>query len=261
MISVRGIDRARVAVALVFAASVAVTIIWCGSMTDMPGMPMPGGWTMSMAWMRMPGQSWSGFAGTFLGMWVVMMVAMMMPAFAPEALRLRRAQGAGRGRDKATLAFTAGYFVVWTAAGIAILPPGLAFAELAMRFEGLSRVTPLLAGIAVMAAGASQFTGWKLRRLASCHHADDCCRPSSNYRDAWRDGARLGGQCVQCCAGLTLVLLVIGVMDLLAMAAVSVAINAERLLPWKPVVARMTGAMLLATGAWMSGEPARGLIG
>ena len=260
MISMRGIDRARVAAALVFAASVAVTIAWCGSMTDMPGMRMPGGWTMSMAWMRMPGQSWTAFAGTFLGMWMVMMVAMMMPAFAPEALRFLRAQSAGRGRDKATLAFAAGYFGVWTAAGIAILPPGLAFAELAMRFEGLSRVTPLLAGVAVMIAGASQFTGWKLRRLASCRHDDGCCRPSSDYRGALRDGARLGMQCVQCCAGLTLVLLVIGVMDLLAMAAVAVAISAERLLPWKPVIARMTGAMLLATGAWMSGESAR-LIG
>jgi hypothetical protein len=42
-------------------------------------MPMPGGWTMSMAWMRMPGQTWPGAAASFLGMWVVMMVAMMLP--------------------------------------------------------------------------------------------------------------------------------------------------------------------------------------
>jgi len=60
--------------ALVFAASAAVTIVWCVSMPATGGMPMPGGWTMSMAWMRMPGQTWPGAAASFLGRWVVMMV-------------------------------------------------------------------------------------------------------------------------------------------------------------------------------------------
>jgi len=46
-------------------------------------MPMPGGWTMSMAWMRMPGQTWPGAAASFLGMWIVMMVAMMLPSLVP----------------------------------------------------------------------------------------------------------------------------------------------------------------------------------
>ena len=52
--------------ALLFAASAAGTIGWCGSMSAMGGMPMPGGWTMSMAWMRMPGQTWSDAAASFL---------------------------------------------------------------------------------------------------------------------------------------------------------------------------------------------------
>jgi len=43
-------------------------------------MTMPGGWMMSMAWMRLPGQSWPGAAASFLGMWIVMMVAMMLPS-------------------------------------------------------------------------------------------------------------------------------------------------------------------------------------
>jgi hypothetical protein len=46
--------------ALLFAASAALTIAWCASMSAMGEMPMPGGWTMSMAWMRMPGQTWPG---------------------------------------------------------------------------------------------------------------------------------------------------------------------------------------------------------
>ena len=52
--------------ALLFVASTAVTLVWCASMSAMGEMPMPGGWTMSMAWMRMPGQTWPGIAASFL---------------------------------------------------------------------------------------------------------------------------------------------------------------------------------------------------
>src|SRR5262245_3798490 len=77
--------------ALVFAARAAVTMVWCSSMSAMGEMPMPGGWTMSMAWMRMPGQTWPVAAASFLGMWVVMMVAMMLPSLVPMLGRYRRA--------------------------------------------------------------------------------------------------------------------------------------------------------------------------
>jgi predicted metal-binding membrane protein len=79
--------------ALLFAASTAVTILWCASMSAMGGMPMPGGWMMSMAWMRMPGQTWPRAAASFLGMWVVMMVAMMLPSLVPMLWRYRQAVG------------------------------------------------------------------------------------------------------------------------------------------------------------------------
>src|SRR6187397_885462 len=88
--------------ALLFAVSAAVTIVWCTSMSAMGGMPMPGGWTMSMAWMRMPGQTWPGAAASFLGMWVVMMAAMMLPSLVPMLWRyrqaVRRSGGARLGR-------------------------------------------------------------------------------------------------------------------------------------------------------------------
>ena len=46
----RASQRAFVGVsALVFAASAALTIVWCAPMSAMGEMPMPGGWTMSMA--------------------------------------------------------------------------------------------------------------------------------------------------------------------------------------------------------------------
>jgi len=69
--------------ALVFATSAAFTIVRCPSMSAMGGMPMPGGWTMSMVWMTMSGQTWLHAAASFLGMSILMMVGMMLPSLVP----------------------------------------------------------------------------------------------------------------------------------------------------------------------------------
>src|SRR5215207_9883342 len=91
-------DQAFLGVAaLLFVATGATTIVWCASMSAMGGMPMPGGWTMSMAWMRMPGQSWADAAASWLGMWVVMMAAMMMPSLVPMLWRYRAAVSSADG--------------------------------------------------------------------------------------------------------------------------------------------------------------------
>src|SRR4249919_1625323 len=79
--------------ALIFAVSTSATIAWCASMSAMGEMPMPGGWTMSMVWMRMPGQTWPGAAASFLGMWVAMTVAMMLPSLVPVLMRYRQSVG------------------------------------------------------------------------------------------------------------------------------------------------------------------------
>src|SRR5260370_36208871 len=79
--------------ALFFAASVALTTAWCSSMSAMGEMPMPGGWTMSMAWMPMPGQTWLGAAASFVGMWVVMMAAVVLPSLVPTRWRYRQTVG------------------------------------------------------------------------------------------------------------------------------------------------------------------------
>jgi predicted metal-binding membrane protein len=102
--------------ALLFAASAALTTLWCASMSAMGEMPMPGGWTMAMAWMRMPGQTWPGAAASFLGMWVVMMVAMMLPSLVPMLWRYRQAVGrTGETRlGRLTALVGVGYFFVWT---------------------------------------------------------------------------------------------------------------------------------------------------
>jgi predicted metal-binding membrane protein len=113
--------------ALLFAGSTMLTSIWCTSMSAMGGMPMPGGWTMTMTWMRMPGQTWPGAAASFLGMWIVMMVAMMLPSLMPMLRRYRHAVG-GTGEIRLgplTAIVGAGYFFVWTVLGMAVFPLGV----------------------------------------------------------------------------------------------------------------------------------------
>jgi predicted metal-binding membrane protein len=237
--------------ALLFAASAALTIVWCASMSAMGGMPMPGGWTMSMAWMRMPGQTWPGAAASFVGMWVVMMVAMMLPSLVPMLWRYREAVGAtGRTRlGRRTALAGAGYFFVWTAVGMALFPPGVALAEIEMQQPALARAVPIAAGVIIFIAGALQFTAWKARQLACCREAPAHGQAlRADAATALRHGLRLGLHCIRCCGSLMAILLVIGVMDLRAMAVVTAAITVERLAPPGARAAQTIGIIIVAAG-------------
>ena len=217
----------------------------------MSGMPMPGGWTMSMAWVRMPGQTWPGAMASFLGMWVVMMVAMMLPVLIPMLWRYRQAVGRPDETrlNRLTALVGVGYFLVWTVNGMAAFPLGIALAAVEMEEPALARAVPIAVGVVVLIAGCLQFTAWKARHLACCRaapaHGRALCADAAT---AWRHGLRLGLHCCHCCAGLTAVLFVIGVMDLRAMAAVTAAITLERLAPAGERVARAIGAVVAGAG-------------
>jgi predicted metal-binding membrane protein len=237
--------------ALLFAASAAVTIAWCGSMSAMGGMLMPGGWTMSMVWMRMPGQTWPGAAATFLGMWLVMMVAMMLPSLVPMLWRYRRAiePTGGTPLGRLTALVGAGYFLVWTAVGLAAFPLGVALAAVEMEQPPLARAVPVAVGAVVLIAGALQCSGWKARQLACCREAPGGGHPlPAGAATAWRHGLRLGLQCSRCCAPPMAILLVIGIMDLGTMAIVTAAITLERLSPAGERVARASGVVAVGAG-------------
>jgi predicted metal-binding membrane protein len=237
--------------ALIFAASAAVTIVWCASMSGEGEMPMPGGWTMSMAWMRMPGQTWPGAAATFLGMWIAMMVAMMLPSLVPMLERYRQAvAGPGERRLGALTALVGlAYFLVWTVVGIAVFPLGVALATLEMGQPALSRAVPMAIGLVVLVAGALQLGAWKARDLACCRESPGRGRTlAADAGTAWRHGLRLGLRCSRCCAGPTAILMAIGVMDLRAMAGVGAAITVERLAPGGARVARAIGVVLVGAG-------------
>jgi predicted metal-binding membrane protein len=248
VVSERASQRAFFGVsALLFAASAALTIIWCASMSAMGEMPMPG-----MAWMRMPGQTWPGAAASFLGMWVVMMVAMMLPSLVPMLWRYRQAfHRTGETRlGRLTALVGVGYFFVWTVVGMAALSMGVALAAVEVRLP--AHAVPIAVGAVVLTAGALQFTTWKAHHLACCREAPGCGRPlPADAGTAWRHGLRLGLHCSYCCAGLTAILFGLGVMDLRAMAVVTAAITIERLAPAGERVARAIGVVAVGAGLFL----------
>ena len=248
--------------ALALAASAAGTIVWCASMSAMGEMSMPGGWTMSMVWMRMPGQTWLAAGASFVGMWVVMMVAMMLPCLVPMQWRYRKAVAStGSGRlGLLTALVSVGYFFVWAMFGMIAFPVGVALAAVETQQAPLARAIPIAVGVVVLSAGALQLTAWKARQLACCRAAPGRGPAlSGDVGTAWRYGLHLGLRCSACCAALTAILLVVGVMDLRVMAVVTAATTLERLAPAGQHVARAIGVLVIGAGMLLIAQSA-GLV-
>ena len=237
--------------AIVFAASAAMTIASCASMSAMGEMAMPGGWALSMMWMRMPGQTWFGAAASFVGMWVVMMVAMMLPSLTPMLWRYGQAIGAVGTTRFGWLTSIVGiaYFVVWALVGMIVFPLGVTLVSILMREPALARFVPTVVGVAVLIAGALQQSVWKTRHIAFCRNMLGCSHSlPADANSAWRHGLRLGLHCSHSCAGLTAVALGLGVMDVRVMAAVTAVITAEHLAPAGVRVAHITGTLGVTAG-------------
>lgn len=217
----------------------------------MDDMPMPGGETLSMMWMLMPGQTWLGAAASFLGMWAAMMVAMMLPSLVPALCRYRQTVG---GADQSRVALptvlaASGYFFVWIVPGVAVFPLGMALSALEMQRAELARAIPMAVGVVVVIAGALQFTTWKARSLTCLREAaGGASRLLVGHGTAFRHGVHLGLRCAKCCANLMAIPLVIGLMDLRAMALVAAAIALERLPPDGQRIARATGIFIVGAG-------------
>jgi predicted metal-binding membrane protein len=171
---------------------------------------------------------------------------MMLPSLVPMLWRYRRAFG------RLTPLVGVGYFFIWTAFGMVAFPLGVALAEIEMHTPALARAVPIAVCVVVLIAGALQFTAWKAHQLSCCREAPEAGPTlSTDAATAWRHGLRLGLHCSYCCAGLTAILLVIGVMDLRAMAVVAAAITVERLAPAGKRVAHAIGAVVVGAGLFM----------
>ena len=236
--------------ALLFAAAAAVTILSGAAMDTMGAVPMAGGWLLSGIWLLLCGQSWLETAGCFLGMWCVMMVAMMLPSLTPVLWRYREAAfkaGASRPGGLAVLAGV-GYCAVWTGLGLPVFLVGAALAEIALQFPGLGHLGPAASAFVVQMAGLSQFSRWKARRLAACSASRQQSQTPLNTLAVLRAGAALGLRCCLSCAGPMAILIAGGLMDLRLMLCVTLAITAERLLPPEMRIAQATGAGMSAAG-------------
>jgi predicted metal-binding membrane protein len=190
---------------------------------------------------------WTGLGtfGWFLGVWMVMMTAMMLPSAIPAVSLYTRLA-----RDRTALAalfFISGYLAVWATVGLVAFAVAGAGSHLADDVLAWSRGGRWLAGAALLCAAAYQLTPLKEACLARCR------TPLGLLLGSWRPG-RLGGfrlglangaWCAGCCWALMTCLFALGVMSIAWTALVAGLITLEKTLPW-PRVATGTTAMLLA---------------
>jgi predicted metal-binding membrane protein len=204
-----------------------------------------------MTGMGMPQHTWYGAAAGYLGMWMAMMLPMMLPSLFPMLSRYRRSVRGAEGihLHGLTALVGLGYFVIWAVVGVAVYGVGGGVMAVEMRWGTVERWLPVATGVALLAAGGVQITSWKARQLSICREGSACDSASvPTARGAWGHGLTLGVRCSLCCGGLMLALLAIGMMDLFAMVAVTLAISAERLTPVPLRVARAVGVAILAVG-------------
>ena len=248
-------DRTIVLAGLIGVAALAwAYILYLGrhmSGMDMGSMPM--GMDMSMPQMV----SWSAtdFILMFV-MWAVMMVAMMVPSAAPMILvfatvsRKRRAQH----RPFApTSVFLLGYVAVWSGFAAAATVAQWGLHTLALLSPTMVSTSPFLGGALLVAAGVFQWSPLKYRCLTHCRS------PLGFLMSEWREGTkgvftmglRHGTFCLGCCWALMTLLLVLGVMNLLWIAALAGFVLIEKVAPAGQWVSRVTGVLLAGWGAWM----------
>jgi predicted metal-binding membrane protein len=216
------------------------------------GMAMPGGWTMSMTWMAMPGHSVATTALAFLGMWQAMMVAMMLPSSWPMLELYGRV---ARHTDQRhpilnTVLAGIGYFIVWGAVGLLAFAVGFEVSRAAMASAYLSRWIPAAAGGGLVLAGLWQLTPLKQACLKHCR--EPLLFLGHAYRPglwaAFRVGLHHGAFCVACCWALMLIQLVLGIMNLAVMVTVAAVIAFEKLWRSGPVLAHLVGVVSIASG-------------
>jgi predicted metal-binding membrane protein len=192
-----------------------------------------------------PGTDLGGL-GWYLGVWVTMMAAMMLPTAVPAARRVAR-----RAVIAPTLLFAAGYLIVWTAFGLVAYGVYRLVGELDIGRLAWDRDGPYAAGAVIVAAGLYELTPVKRLSLRRCRSA----RPGS----ALRAGIAHGRDCIGCSGSLMAVLFVLGVMSLVWMAVVAAVIFAEKVLPQGARLAPVVAVALVALGLWVSPGTVPGL--
>ena len=199
-------------------------------------------------------------APLFLAIWVAMMVAMMFPTAAPMILTFHKVQAGKRKRGDtfvSTWVFVAAYILVWTLAGVAAYAGALAAEAIALRAALSPATAARIGGAVLILAGIYQLTPLKDLCLSKCR------TPITFIMTSWRDGAvgalRMGvlhGEyCLGCCWLLFVILFPLGIMNIAAMAVITLIVFAEKTLPWGRLASRATAAALVAYGAVVIAAP------
>jgi predicted metal-binding membrane protein len=206
-----------------------------------------------------PGTSLGGL-GWYVGIWVTMMAAMMLPSVAPMVLFFAHVsrQRAQRGSALVpTWIFVAGYLAVWTAYGLLAYGAFRLVTAVDAGFLGWDRGGPYVVGLAVVGAGLYELTPLKQLCLRRCRS------PLHFVLTGWRDGragalrmgAEHGAYCVGCCWGLMVILFALGVMSLLWMAVVAAIIFGQKVLPGANRLSVPLALAFIAFGVLVAAAP------
>ncbi len=216
------------------------------------------GWWWTVGQMRgMDEGSWTGLGtlGWFLGIWVVMMAAMMFPSVAPTVALYSRMI---RQRSPVSpLLFVGGYLITWAGAGLAAFALAAAVGGIGGDVLAWDRAGRWVAGATLLVAAGYELSPLKDVCLGRCRS------PLGFLIGAWREGpggaVRMGMQhgawCVGCCWALMASLFALGVMSVAWMAFVAGLIALEKTLPWRRVATYGTAALLLALGVLLIVAP------
>jgi predicted metal-binding membrane protein len=181
----------------------------------------------------------------FIGAWVVMMAAMMLPSAAPLVLLYRAAGSDGRAAN--TVPLVAGYLLAWAVFGAFVYAAQQALGAVVQSNSTLSNARPYAVAAILAVAGVYQFTPLKQACLRQCRAPLDFLM--QHWRgpgafDALRLGAEHGVYCVGCCWGLMAVLVVAGSMSLIWVVLIALIVFVEKLMPFGERGAQLTGAGL-----------------
>jgi predicted metal-binding membrane protein len=206
-----------------------------------------------------PGTDLGGL-GWYLGVWVTMMAAMMLPSVAPMVLLFDKvsSERARRGRTVVpTWIFAASYLAVWTLYGLAAYGLYRGVRSLHLGFLDWNRGGPYVVGALLVLAGAYELTPLKAVCLRHCRS------PMHFVLGGWRNGVggalrmgvEHGAYCVGCCWGLMVVLFGLGVMSIAWMAVVAALIFAQKILPYGDRLTRVFAVAFVAAGVWIAAAP------
>ena len=258
-------DRIVVSAALVLLTALAwAYVLWLAADMDMGGMDMsdfrmiPAG----IGIMAPALSPWSGMEFAFVfAMWAVMMIGMMTPSAAPMILIYARVgrQAAQQGKPFAPSGWLAsGYLLVWFGFALVATCVQWTLERGALLTTMMSSASSMFGGIVLIAVGLYQWTPLKNACLRYCQSPLLFISRNGGFRPDTQGsivlGIRHGAVCVGCCWALMALLFVGGVMNLLWIAAITILVLAEKVIPAGRVISRIAGAGLFAGGVWMLTE-------